>query len=178
MKKLSLCMIVKNEENNLANCLSNANNYADEVIVVDTGSTDKTKEIASKFTSKIFDFEWVQDFSKARNFAFDQAKNEYLMWLDADDILNESTVQEIIKWKKEGEDCDVIICPYVTCVDENNKPLFQFNRERIVKNDKRFRFKERVHEAITPSGKILVNDKIVIVHNKKNKKYSTRKKSL
>ena len=119
MKNLSLCMIVKNEEENIENCLKNAKIYADEIIIVDTGSTDKTKDIARKYTDKIFDFEWVHDFSKARNYAFSMASNQYLMWLDADDFLPEKTVQEILKWKKEEDECDVLICPYVTSYNEN-----------------------------------------------------------
>lgn len=174
MKKLSLCMIVKNEEKALATSLENAKEYADEIIIVDTGSSDKTKEVAQKFTDKIFDFEWVDDFSKARNYAFEKASSEYLMWLDADDMLPNSTVKEIKKWKESSSDEDVLICPYVTCYDEKLKPLFEFNRERIVKNDKRFRFKDRVHEVIVPSGKVVTNENIVIYHAKKNKPYTSR----
>ena len=174
MKKLSLCMIVKNEENNLRKCLSNANKFADEIIIVDTGSIDNTKEIAKKFTEKVFDFEWVDDFSKARNYAFSLASERYLMWLDADDVLPESSVQAILKWKDKGEDCDVVVCPYAIAFDENNNPTFQFNRERIVKNDKRFRFKDRVHEVIIPSGNIQINEEIVVYHHKSQKHYSSR----
>jgi len=174
MKKISLCMIVKNEENVLENCLKNANLYADEIIIVDTGSTDKTKEIALKYTDKVFDFKWVDDFSKARNYAFSLGTCQYLMWLDGDDVVPQASVDEIIKWKKEGEDCDVLICPYSTNFDENFNPLFQFSRERIVKNNKRLLWKDRVHEVIVPSGKVVTNDKIIVFHNKKDKKYSTR----
>ena len=70
MITISLCMIVKNEEKKLERCLSSYAPLMDEIIVVDTGSTDKTKEIASRFTDKIYDFEWINDFSAARNFAF------------------------------------------------------------------------------------------------------------
>lgn len=174
MKNLSLCMIVKNEEENIDRVLSNARDYADEIIIVDTGSTDKTKELASKYTDKIYDIQWEYNFSKARNYAFEQATSTYLMWLDADDIITESTAQNILKWKKEGEDCDVLICPYATNFDEKFNPIFQFNRERIVKNDKRFRFKDRVHEVIVPGGKVMINEDIVIFHNKKNKPYTSR----
>lgn len=174
MKKLSLCMIVKNEEENIDTVLGNARSYADEIIIVDTGSTDNTKKLASKYTDKIYDYEWRHDFSKARNYAFEKANNDYLMWLDADDFVSEKSAKSIVQWKEDGDECDVVICPYVTNFDKDYNPLFQFNRERIVKNDKRFRFKDRVHEVIVPSGKIVVNNDIIIFHNKKNKPYTTR----
>ena len=66
MITISLCMIVKNEEKNLERCLSSYAPLMDEIIVVDTGSTDRTKEIAARFTEKIYDFEWINDFSKNR----------------------------------------------------------------------------------------------------------------
>ena len=70
MVTISVCMIVKNEEAVLERCLDSLNGIAEEIIIVDTGSTDKTKEIAAKYTDKIYDFTWIHDFSAARNFAF------------------------------------------------------------------------------------------------------------
>lgn len=67
MATVSLCMIVKNEEKVLGRCLDSAKEIADEIIIVDTGSTDRTKEIAAEYTEKIYDFEWNDDFSAARN---------------------------------------------------------------------------------------------------------------
>lgn len=69
MIKVSLCMIVKNEEEVLRQCLDSVNNLCEEIIIVDTGSTDKTKEIAREYTDKIIDFKWIDDFSAARNIA-------------------------------------------------------------------------------------------------------------
>lgn len=89
MITLSLCMIVKDEEDVLRRCLDSVKEIVDEIIIVDTGSTDKTKLIASEFTDKIFDFKWCDDFSKARNFSFSKATKEYIIWLDADDVILE-----------------------------------------------------------------------------------------
>ena len=174
MKKLSLCMIVKDEEKNLDNALKNSKIYADEIIIVDTGSKDRTKEIAFKYTDKVFDFEWVNDFSKARNFAFDKANYEYLMWLDGDDFLLDDSVNNILKWKESEEDVDVLMCPYVSSYIDDFTPTFQYLRERIVKNLPSLRFHDRVHEVIIPSGKVINCDNIKIYHNRTNKKYTPR----
>ena len=82
---LSVCMIVKNESANLADALACLTPFADEIIVVDTGSTDDTREIAARFTSRVYDFEWVDDFAAARNFAMSKATKSYHLWVDADD---------------------------------------------------------------------------------------------
>ena len=174
MKKLSLCMIVKNEEETLERALENAIVFADEIIIVDTGSSDNTKTIAKKFTNKVYDFDWVDDFSKARNYSFSLASSPYLMWLDGDDIVTEKSAQSIVKWKEEGEDVDVLMCPYVASFDENFNPVFFYLRERIVKNDKNLRWNDRVHEVIIPRGEIKTNNEIKIYHGKKEKPQSNR----
>ena len=167
-------MIVKNEEENLHNCLNNADDYADEIIIVDTGSSDHTKEIAKQYTKNIYDFEWCDDFSRARNFSFDQAKCEYIMWLDADDFLPKESVEEIKKWKLSQEECDVLMCPYVAGFDKKFNPIFKYNRERIVKNKINLRWQDRVHEVIVPQGIIRKNEKILVYHNKKKENASER----
>jgi len=86
--KVSLTMIVRNEEDNLPHCLASAADLFDEVIVVDTGSTDRTREIARKGGARVFDFVWVDDFAAARNAALARATGDYAFWLDADDVLD------------------------------------------------------------------------------------------
>ena len=90
--KVSLCMIVKNEQEVLEKCLKSAVAYVDEIVIVDTGSNDNTKQIAQKFTDKIFDFTWCNDFSKARNYSVSKAENDWILILDADEV--------IINWNK------------------------------------------------------------------------------
>ena len=87
MVTLSLCMIVRDEEDVLGRCLESVKDLADEIIIVDTGSSDRTKEIAAYYTDRIYDFEWCDDFSAARNFAFSKGTKDFLMWLDADDVI-------------------------------------------------------------------------------------------
>ncbi|MBN7573053.1 glycosyl transferase [Clostridium sp. 2-1] len=84
---LSLCMIVKNEEKNLRRCLSKVVGFIEDIIIVDTGSIDKTKTIAAEFTDKIYDFKWCSDFSKARNFSISKALNDWVLILDADEFI-------------------------------------------------------------------------------------------
>ncbi len=92
---LSLAMIVKDEEKNLAQCLSCVKGLVDEIIIVDTGSMDKTKEIAAQFTDKIFDFAWTDDFAAARNEALKHATGDWVLILDADEIMAEEDHSKI-----------------------------------------------------------------------------------
>ncbi len=88
MITISLCMIVKNEERILRRCLDSIADLVDEIVIVDTGSTDETKKIAGEYTESVYDFEWTDDFSAARNFAFSKATKEYIYSADADEVLN------------------------------------------------------------------------------------------
>ncbi len=90
MATISLCMIVKNEEGVLGRCLDSVKGVADEIIIADTGSSDATKETAARYTEQIFDVEWTDDFSAARNASFARASMDYCMWLDADDVMQDS----------------------------------------------------------------------------------------
>lgn len=87
MKSLSLVMIVKNEENNLRRCLESVKGIVDEIVIIDTGSTDKTKKIALEFNAKVFDYKWDNDFSKARNFALSNSNSDWNLILDADEYI-------------------------------------------------------------------------------------------
>ena len=94
MPKLSVCMIVKNEASILANCLESVLG-CDELVVVDTGSTDNTKGVASKYTDKIFDFPWIDDFAAARNETKNKAIGDWILSIDADEILIEGGLNVI-----------------------------------------------------------------------------------
>src|SRR5438132_6424759 len=86
---VSLCLMVRNEEAALPGCLQSVAGIADEIIVVDTGSTDRTKDVAAGFGAKVFDFPWVDSFAAARNECLRHASHEWIFWLDADDRLDE-----------------------------------------------------------------------------------------
>ncbi len=167
MITISLCMIVKNEEEVLYRCLNSVKDAVDEIIIVDTGSNDRTKEIAKEFTDKIYDFKWCDDFSKARNFSFSKATMDYQMWLDADDILLENDRKKLIELKKTLDNSiDVVTMKYNYHFDEFDNPTLTMSRERLLKTEKNFTWNDPVHEYIQITGKIYKSD-ICISHKKK-----------
>src|SRR5687768_4760658 len=87
---VSVALIVKNEERVLGRCLKSLRGAVDEIVVVDTGSEDGTKRIAQRYTDKIYDFDWREDFAAARQFAFDRATSDWVAWVDADDVVLEA----------------------------------------------------------------------------------------
>lgn len=166
MKTISLCMIVKDEEKILDRCLSSISDIMDEIIIVDTGSTDNTKNIAYKYTDKVYDFEWVNDFAKARNYSFSKATRDYIMWLDADDVILQEDYIKLKKLKEEMDGTvDVYMLNYNYAQDELGNCTIMQKRERILKRDKDFKWVSPIHEVIAPSGKIVDVD-ITITHKK------------
>lgn len=170
MISISLCMIVKNEELTLKRCLKCVKDIADEIIIVDTGSTDKTKEIAYEFTDKVYDFKWCDDFSKARNYSFSKATKEYIMWLDADDVILEKDIIKL-KYLKEHLDknADIVMLKYDLNIDSNGTPALSYYRERLLKRKNNYKWISPIHEVIELKGNILKED-ISITH-KKEKSY-------
>ena len=95
MIPISVCIIAKNEEQNIENCLKPLKAYDWEIIVVDTGSTDRTKEIAEEYADKVLDYTWCDDFSAARNFSLEQASHDIILVIDSDEYLTEVDVEAI-----------------------------------------------------------------------------------
>ena len=110
MITVSLCMIVKNEEQILQRCLDSLAGLMDEIIIVDTGSTDATKEIAAKYTDKVYDFVWIDDFSAARNFAFSKAGMEYIYSADADEMPLINLDLSFVQGEENGSICNLLVC--------------------------------------------------------------------
>lgn len=174
MATISLCMIVKNEEDVLGRCLESVGNAVDEIILVDTGSEDQTKEIAKRYTKKIFDFPWQNDFSAARNFSLSKASMEYCFWLDADDVITPEDRFKLLQLKDQlTPDVDMVMLKYEMGFLLSGKPTCSFYRERIWKNHAGYQFGGRVHEAVSPQGKLLYSD-IVIQHRKEASIYTDR----
>lgn len=165
MITISLCMIVKNEEAVLARCLDSVADLVDEIVIVDTGSTDKTKEIAAKYTNHIYDFEWVDDFSKARNFAFSKASCEYIYSADADEVLDlENRVRFSMLKETLLPEIDIVQMKYgnqmqfetVYNYDEEYRP-------KLFKRVRTFEWIEPIHETIRLEPIVFDSD-IVITH--------------
>lgn len=150
MVSVSLCMIVKNEEDVLERCLKSAAGLADEIIIVDTGSTDRTKEIAGKYADQVLDFAWCDDFSAARNFSLRAASNNWIFMLDCDEYIKTMDVEELNYFRKHLSDS-------VGSVSREN--LVTENGVQVVNNtDNTERFFDRrlyhytgiIHEQLTP----------------------------
>ncbi|HEX2866166.1 MAG TPA: glycosyltransferase [Ignavibacteriales bacterium] len=166
MPRLTLSMIVKNEEKYLQECLDSVKGIADEIVVVDTGSTDRTIEIAEKAGAKVYHFSWINDFSAARNFALSKSNGEWILYLDADERLSEKSQAElkrIIRSKKK-EACFCIVNSIGTNSNKSNKMRYA----RLFRNDRRIRFSGTIHEQIIYSlrdeGYKLLDSEIEIIH--------------
>lgn len=156
-------MIAKDEEAVIERILKKAKLFADEIIVVDTGSKDRTVEIAKNYTNKIFYYKWNDDFSCARNFAIEKATQSYVMWLDADDDIDQGEVEKILKLKNNLTK-DLYMFKYAVDFSGERTNMF-FYRERLFKRSLNLRFQGFVHEAIQPQGEREFCD-VTILHKK------------
>lgn len=169
MSSISLCMIVKNEEDIISRCLNSIYDAVDEIIIVDTGSIDKTKDIVSKYTKDIYDFEWRDNFSEARNFSFSKATKDYIMWLDADEFITKENKNKLINLKEKiNSNIDLITLETHMCLDENNNPKIIARRNRIVKRERNFQWVGFLHEYIEVGceGCNCYDSDISIIHDK------------
>ena len=158
-------MIVKDEEQTLARALKSVQPFADEIIVVDTGSTDSSVEIAKSFTDKVYFFEWCDDFARARNLSFSKASCDLVAWLDADDEITEENA-EIFKELKSRTDFDTAMVKYAIAFDGDN-PTFVYYRERVFRRALNPVWVGEVHEAVTPFGRVIYSP--ACVYHKKVK---------
>ncbi|MBI2109751.1 glycosyltransferase family 2 protein, partial [Candidatus Woesearchaeota archaeon] len=159
---ISLCMIVKNEEDYIGNALDAVKDLVKEIIVVDTGSTDKTAEVGKKHGAKVFNFKWIDDFSAARNFSIEQAKEPWILVLDADEILAREDIEVIKKLVKDDSITGYTLIQR-NYTNDKDLPNITINKKdykecknyygycenplvRLFKNDSRIRFVNKVHE--------------------------------
>lgn len=148
---ISLCMIIKNEEVNLEKCLNSVRDVVDEIIIVDTGSTDNGKEIAQKFNAKILSKAWKDDFSDARNAALEAASGEWILQLDADEELTQPSAH-ILRDLLMNNPADAFNITVRNYQPETDMVEFMDDPQvRIFRNNKKHRYENRVHEQIIPS---------------------------
>jgi glycosyltransferase involved in cell wall biosynthesis len=159
-------MIVRNEAEVLSRCLDSVHDLVDEIIIVDTGSTDKTKEIATRYTDKIYDMEWIDDFAAARNYSFSFATMDYVMWLDADDFLKEKDRAKLSGLKNSLDlEVDSVVMEYHLAFDGYGNPLAMSRRNRIVKRSRQFKWYNPVHEYLLVDGNYYLTD-IAVSHGR------------
>lgn len=169
MITISACMIVKNEEENLRRCLDSVRDIVDELIIVDTGSTDKTKEIALEYTGKVYDFKWCDDFSAARNYSFSLATMDYIYMPDADEVLDS---ENRLRFKNLKEvlmpEVEIVEMRYVNQLQ--NGTVYNFDEEyrpKLFKRTRSFTFIDPIHEMVRLDPVVFESD-INICHMPKN----------
>ena len=165
MFSFSLCMIVKNEEKVLRRCLDSLEGLFDEIIIVDTGSEDSTKEIAQEYTDKVYDFAWINDFSAARNFAFSKCSCDYIYSADADEILDTYNRQRFLELKKcLVPEVEIVQMWYLNTDEYGTTENYSKElRPKLYKRLRQFVWIEPVHEAVNLVPVVFDSD-IEIIH--------------
>lgn len=165
-KTLSVCMIVKNEEKLLGRCLDSIKCVADEIVVVDTGSIDSTVDIAKKYGAKVLQVQWKNDFAWARNISIRNATCQWLLWLDADDVVPPESIPKLMELKKRVPD------RIFALVVRNQRPGntgTEFMQARMFPNSQDIFFERSIHEQIMPSalrlGMKMENQDIIVEHH-------------
>ncbi|MCL2151658.1 MAG: glycosyltransferase family 2 protein [Oscillospiraceae bacterium] len=167
--RLSQCMIVKNEEKNIERALSWAKGIAFEQIVVDTGSVDRTVEIAQKLGAKVYHFSWISDFSAAKNYAIEKATGNWIAFLDADEYFTPADAEKMMYHIKQIQSTPAlrtkwfaVNCPWAQLNDSGN-PFAIFAQERVFRSF--IRYVGRIHEHIDMDVSHLYRvDDITIMH--------------
>lgn len=148
---ISLCMIVKNEERNLDRCLSSVRDFVDEIIVVDTGSTDGTEKVAKSFGAKIYHHRWNNSFADARNYSLLKATEQWILIMDADDEFEREDKEKLLRITKNRIGGPNVYCGKTLCysgnVPDNNNVLINLN-VRLIRNKAGYKYEGRIHEQI------------------------------
>lgn len=146
--KISACYIVKNEAENLVKSIKSLKNQVNEIVVVDTGSTDNTIAVARKLGAKVYSFPWQDDFSKARNFALSKAKGDWLVLLDADEYFTAKTAGNIRQVIRQAQQADAFLVRLVNYNVDKAEVQDYFYQLRIVRNQKGLHYEGKIHEEL------------------------------
>lgn len=192
MPTISLCMIVKNEQDYLSACLESVKGLVDEMIIIDTGSVDNTKHIAKEAGARVIDFSWNDDFSAARNESIRHATGDWILFLDADEVFSKDDCEKVKELLSHTDDfvqkkvLGFLLNVRNHCVTEQKSPTFGIFEEndgratnkgagffaiplvRLFKNGRGFRFTGRIHESVHDSimarGYGIAHSDIIIDH--------------
>lgn len=165
MITISACLIVKNEEEVLARCLDSLKGIVDEIIIVDTGSTDRTKEIAAIYTDRIYEFVWIDDFAAARNFSFSKATMDYIYVADADEVIDGDNKDKFIELKRAIlPEIEIVQMKYMNQLQYNTTYNFDEEyRPKLYKRLRNFYWVDPVHESVTLEP-VVYDSEIEIIH--------------
>lgn len=147
---ISLCMIVKNESKTIEDTLLSVKDFVNEIVIVDTGSTDTTIDIAKKYTPLVYSFEWCNDFSKARNFSIEKATSDWILWLDADEklcITDDNKIQKILE-ESTNTVFSIKILHELDSQHQYMKEYYISYHHRLFRNHQNIKFKGMVHETL------------------------------
>lgn len=164
---LSVCMIVRDEEKVLRRCLDSLPRDVDELVIVDTGSTDATKAIAAEYTDKVYSFAWTGSFSDARNYAQSRASGEWILVLDADEFIDEGELQRAIAELKElPPEVDALRTLIYNFTGERGESLAQHESLRLYRNRPYIRFIRRIHEQLKKeSGELVIGKSSLVIYH-------------
>jgi tetratricopeptide (TPR) repeat protein len=165
----SLCVIARNEQASLPTCLRSVADLFPDIILVDTGSTDRTKEIAAQFGARVFDFPWCDDFAAARNESLRHATGDWIFWLDADEHLDDANRAKLRDLLGSLKDANAAYVMTVRCRPSSpGGEATDVTHVRLFRNRPDHRWQYRVHEQILPalvrSGAEIRHTDIVITH--------------
>lgn len=146
--KISACYIVKNEAKNLAKSIKSLKNQVNEIVVVDTGSTDNTITVARKLGAKVYSFPWQDDFSQVRNFALSKAKGDWLILLDADEYFTSKTAGNIRQVIRQAQQADGLLIQMVNYDVDKAEIQDYFYQLRIVRNQQGLHYEGKIHEEL------------------------------
>lgn len=163
---VAVALIAKNEELTIPRVIASLQGAVDEIIVADTGSTDRTKAVAASAGAKVVDFPWIDDFAAARQFAFEQATTDWVCWVDADDVVIRA---DHIRRETDAAEPGVnaIYWRYVLGRDASGKPTFDYWRERCVRNNSSHKWVGRVHEVLVQvePGATIRSESVLVEHH-------------
>ncbi len=149
MPRISLCMIVKNEEKKLARALSWGKDVLWEKVIVDTGSTDRTVELAESLGARVCHFTWIDDFAAARNFALEQARGEWILTLDADEYPAPKAEEYLLSLAKRLEEGNYDgVHAGILELDNQGNIMTRSSRIRLFRNTPQLRYRRRIHEQL------------------------------
>lgn len=177
---LSACYIVKNDADNLRRSLAGIAGAVDEIVVVDTGSGDNTTDIAKAYAARCFSFQWVNDFSAARNFALDRVRGEWVLFLDSDEYFAEPLGNSLRKLL-ENTEADQFMLFWRNIEEDTGEILLDSYAPRLFRNRPDFRYEGRIHEELLCGGKpiqsaaVIPGEMLILMHTGYSKRVSKEK---